>query len=117
MALLSKKTKDTKKKDATSTAVKLEEGVSYGWVLKKPLISEKAALAADNVVYTFVIDMRANKHQVAQAIQERFGSTPVKVNVAITKPQKVRRRTGLGKTNTVKKAIVTMPAGTTLELF
>ena len=42
-------------------------------VIKRPIITEASMLATDEKKYTFEVDVRANKIQVRQAVEEIFG--------------------------------------------
>ena len=86
-------------------------------VIIEPVVSEKSyALMADGK-YTFRVDDRAHKTQIAQAVEEVFG-----VNVAGVRTAKVRskpKRRGLtkGRTRAWKKAVVQLAPGERIELF
>jgi large subunit ribosomal protein L23 len=86
-------------------------------VLIKPLITEKNTMLGAEGKYTFKIDRRANKTQVKQAVESIFKVNVTAVNT-ISVPPKTRRvgRT-IGKTQSWKKAIVTLQAGQRLEIF
>jgi large subunit ribosomal protein L23 len=86
-------------------------------IILEPIVSEKSyALMADGK-YTFRVDDRAHKTQVADAVEEIFG-----VSVAAVRTMKVRakpKRRGLhaGHTRSWKKAIVQLAPGDRIELF
>jgi large subunit ribosomal protein L23 len=86
-------------------------------VLIKPLITEKNTMLGAQGKYTFKIDRRANKAQVRQAVQAIFKVDVTAVNT-ISVPPKTRRvgRT-VGKTQSWKKAVVTVRPGQRIELF
>lgn len=88
-------------------------------VLKNPRITEKAVRAMNGNVYTFDIDPRANKIDVAAAIKHVYKFTPVKVAVATVRAQeKTNRRTGkTGHTSGGKKAYVYLKKGDTIAVF
>jgi len=48
-------------------------------ILKKPRVTEKAALAAEKGVYIFDVDQSANKYLIAAAVKKDYKVTPVKV--------------------------------------
>jgi Ribosomal protein L23 len=87
-------------------------------VLIRPVISEKSYALIGEGKYTFRVHERANKTQVAQAVEDAFG-----VHVAVVRTAKVRakpKRRGLhqGHSRAWKKAIVQLaPAGERIELF
>jgi len=86
-------------------------------VIIGPVVSEKSyALMADGK-YTFRVDDRAHKTQIAHAVEEIFN-----VRVAAVRTAKVRskpKRRGLhgGRTRSWKKAIVQLAPGDRIELF
>jgi large subunit ribosomal protein L23 len=88
-------------------------------VLKRPIITEKSQDQVDFYgQYTFEVDRRANKHQVKEAVEEIFDVTVESVNI-VTMPAK-RGRYGnriVVKKPKWKKAIVTIGAGQSIQLF
>jgi large subunit ribosomal protein L23 len=86
-------------------------------VIIRPVVSEKSYALIAEGKYTFRVDDRAHKTQVARAVEEIFG-----VGVAAVRTQKVRakpKRRGLsqGRTRSWKKAIVQLAPGERIELF
>lgn len=88
-------------------------------VLVKPRITEKAVRSMNANVYTFDIDPRANKIDVARAVKHVYSFTPVKVSVVtIRASKKLNRRTGkMGQTSGGKKAYVYLKKGDTIAVF
>jgi large subunit ribosomal protein L23 len=88
-------------------------------VLKRPIVTEKsnAQAGADNQ-YTFEVDGRANKMQVKDAVETAFNVKVLTVNM-ITIPAKKGRygRMIVTKKPERKKAVVTLAAGNTIQLF
>jgi large subunit ribosomal protein L23 len=86
-------------------------------IIKKPLISEKSmGLMAENK-YTFVVDKRANKIQIKNAVQDIFNVTVLDVKTLIVKGKVKRMGKYQGKTPDKKKAIVTLKQGDKIEIF
>ena len=90
-------------------------------ILREFRVTEKAAnLSANLNQYTFEIDPRANRKEVASAVEEVFNVTVTKVNILIRKP-KVKsdrsRRGRPGKKGGHKKAIVSLKEGDTIEFI
>jgi len=88
-------------------------------VLKKPRITEKATFLTGNKypVYTFEVPDWAGKIQIKKAVEKDFKVTPLKVRI-INLPSKVvnfRRRRGVRPG--VKKAMVYLPAGQTIDII
>ncbi len=89
-------------------------------VLKRPILTEKSLRLADEEnQYVFEVDRRANKLQVKQAVEARFGVTVTDVRIINMKP-KTRRRS-LRQTTVRKpgwkKAIVTLAPGDSIQLY
>lgn len=89
---------------------------AYRKVIKSPIITEKTASLADNNVVVFSVDVNANKTQIKQAVEKIFDVKVDKVNTVNVKPKKKRVGRYTGKTNRVKKAIVKLKEGSSIEL-
>ncbi|MDD4000161.1 MAG: 50S ribosomal protein L23 [Bacilli bacterium] len=83
----------------------------------RPLITEKATKLVDEGKYTFEVMPGINKIEVKRAIEEVFDVNVVSVN--IIKVRKKERRVGKysGFRPAVRKAIVTLQKGQTLDVF
>jgi large subunit ribosomal protein L23 len=86
-------------------------------VVIRPVISEKSYALIAEGKYTFRVNDRAHKTQIAHAVEEIFS-----VRVAGVRTSKVRskpKRRGLhqGRTRAWKKAIVQLAPGERIELF
>jgi len=80
-------------------------------IIKKPIITEKSAVQMENNKYTFEVDYSANKTEIKQAIEEIFEVKVDKVNVVNRKAKSKRVGRYLGKTNRLRKAVVTLKEG------
>ncbi len=88
----------------------------YRDVIKAPIITEKSNdLIKDNNVYTFSVDLNANKTQIKQAIEKIFKVKVESVNIINVNPKKKRVGRYYGKTNKVKKAMVKLSEGSSIE--
>lgn len=91
---------------------------SYGEILKRPLITEKAVIAKEQFGrYAFEVELAASKPAIRQAVERFF-----KVKVKDVKTMIVRgkvRRVGryFGKRANWKKAVVTLAQGQKIDLF
>jgi large subunit ribosomal protein L23 len=68
--------------------------------------------------YVFLVDKRANKNEIAQAIEEIYADKKIKVvsvNTLNVKPKARRVRGRPGMKPGFKKAIVTLEAGDSIE--
>ena len=91
-------------------------------IIKKPVITEKMTAISEKLNrYAFIVDVRANKLQIKQAVQELYGVQVAAVNT-LRYDGKLKSRytkTGIieGKRDAFKKAIVTLAKGETIDFF
>lgn len=91
-------------------------------VLIRPLVTEKMNdIAEQGQKYGFVVDLNANKIQIAKAVETKFGVNVVAVNTVRHKgkqrTQFTRKGRFSGRTPRSKKAIVTLKEGQTIDIF
>ncbi|EDY50893.1 50S ribosomal protein L23 [Streptomyces clavuligerus] len=86
-------------------------------ILVKPVVSEKSYALLDENKYTFVVDPRANKTQIKQAIEKVFSVKVTGVNTINRQGKRKRTRTGFGKRANTKRAIVTLAEGDRIDIF
>lgn len=87
-------------------------------VIKRPLITEKSTFlkSAANTVL-FAVDSRANKNEVADAVEKNFKVKVIDVRT-LNMPGKTKRRgRTVGLRPGWKKAIVTLKEGDKIEFF
>jgi large subunit ribosomal protein L23 len=88
-------------------------------VVIRPLITEKSVSGSRDRKYTFRVHSKANKIQIRSAVERIYSVKVSKVNTANIKG-KPRRRGGRvrpGRTSNWKKAVVTLEAGFTIDIF
>ena len=81
-----------------------------------PVITEKATVLTEQNKVVFRVAMDATKDEIAEAVQELFKVTVVKVNTLIAKGKTKRWRGRPGRRNDVKKAIVTLAEGQSIDV-
>ena len=81
-----------------------------------PVITEKATLLTEQNKVVFQVAQDATKDEIAAAVEELFKVRVIKVNTLITKGKTKRFRGILGKRSDVKKAIVTLQEGQTIDI-
>jgi large subunit ribosomal protein L23 len=88
-------------------------------VIIAPVVSEKSYALMEDGVYTFTVRPSANKSQIRDAVQEIFGVKVLKVNTLNRQGKRKRNRRTFtyGKRPDTKRAIVTLVAGETIDLF
>src|SRR5699024_44988 len=77
-------------------------------ILIAPVVSEKSYELMEDNVYTFIVRPDANKTQIKIAVEKVFGVTVAKVNTLNRQGKRKRTRTGYGKRNDTKRALVTL---------
>lgn len=87
-------------------------------IIKTISFTEKSNLLAEQLQYTFIVDPRATKPQIRNAVTQIFEREVTSVNVLHRKGKRKRNRFGWGKKIDTKRAIVTLKDGQEpLELF
>jgi large subunit ribosomal protein L23 len=86
-------------------------------ILIRPVISEKSYALIAEGKYTFRVDERAHKTQIAQAVREVFGVDVAQVRTAKVRSKPKRRGLATGRTRSWKKAVVQLAPGERIELF
>jgi large subunit ribosomal protein L23 len=81
-----------------------------------PVITEKSTQATEHNQVTFKVRQEATKPQVKEAIEGLFGVKVKAVNTLNQKGKVKRFRGRLGKRNDVKKAIVTLEEGHSIDI-
>ena len=90
------------------------------YILKRPIITEKSMqLANERNTYTFEVDRLANKQQLKEAIEELYGVTVLRVNTTTRNIslKKTGKRRLAKKVAQIKKAMITLKKGDSIELF
>ena len=87
-------------------------------IIKRPLITEKSAWegAARNR-YSFLVDMRASKHQIGVAVSKIYNVRVAGVRTQIRKGRTYRTRHGVASTGDWKKAVVQLHPDHKIDLF
>ncbi len=88
-------------------------------IILRPVVSEKSYGLLDDGVYTFVVDPRATKIEIAGAIEAIFNVRVAKVNTLNRKGKRKRNRRSAtyGQRPDTKRAIVTLAPGGRIDLF
>ena len=86
-------------------------------VIRRPLITEKATKALEITQYTFEVDHRAAKPDIKSAVEKMFDVRVI--GVSTMNPPRRTRRVGRfsGKRSQVKKAVVRLAEGNSIQLF
>jgi len=91
-------------------------------IIHKPVITEKMTDMGEKLNrFGFIVEKSANKLQIKQAVQDLYSVDVIAVNTINYAGKKKSRFTkgGVisGKTNSYKKAIVTLAEGETIDFY
>jgi len=85
-------------------------------IIRSPVITEKSTMASENNQVIFNVASGATKPEIKKAVETLF-SVKVKAVNTLNRKGKVKRFRGMtGKQNDVKKAIVTLQEGSTIDV-
>ena len=85
-------------------------------VILAPHITEKATILSEQNKVVFKVSHDATKDEIATAVEELFKVNVLKVNTVVTKGKVKRFRGIIGKRSDVKKAIVTLAEGQSIDV-
>jgi large subunit ribosomal protein L23 len=91
-------------------------------IIIKPIITEKMTALGEKLGrYGFVVDKHANKLQIKKAVKELYGVEVEEVNTMTYAGKRKSRNTKsgvlTGKTNSFKKAIITLAKGESIDFY
>ena len=86
-------------------------------IVIRPIVSEKSYSGLEGNSYTFLVAPAANKTEIREAIQQIWNVRVLSVNTMNRKGKVKRSRLGTGKRPDQKRAVVTLAAGDTIEIF
>lgn len=112
-----KKKADAKKAPDASEHVATAASDQAAATILAPIVTEKAASLSENSVMVFKVAQNANRVQVRNAFRELYNVTPVKVNIINVRGKRVRFGRQRGQRVGMKKALVTLPKGTRIDIF
>ena len=87
------------------------------FLIKNPLITEKATAESSLGKYTFLVDKKANKPEVKKAVENIYKVKVTRVNIVNARPKSRRLGRTMGVRPGYKKAIVTLAAGQKLDIL
>jgi len=87
-------------------------------VVIRPIVSEKSYAGLEAGAYTFLVARDANKTEIKEAVQQIWNVRVLSVNTINRKGKTKRSRMGVtGRRPDQKRAVVTLAAGDTIEIF
>jgi large subunit ribosomal protein L23 len=85
-------------------------------VIVAPMITEKATLLSEQNKVVFQVSMDSTKDEIATAVEQLFKVNVTKVNTLIQKGKTKRFRGRPGRRSDLKKAIVTLQEGQSIDI-
>ncbi|NLJ86246.1 MAG: 50S ribosomal protein L23 [Firmicutes bacterium] len=86
-------------------------------IIRRPIVSERTMVLMEENKYTFVVDLKATKSQIREAVEQIFDVKVEKINTMRMTGKMRRMGRYEGKRPDWKKAIVTVREGDRIELF
>lgn len=99
------------KKQAADSNVRL----SHYDVVRSPIITEKSTMMSEQNKTVFKVSKDASKLEIKEAVEALFGVNVVSVNTLVRKGKAKGFRGTAGRQSDVKKAVVTLAAGQTID--
>lgn len=85
-------------------------------ILKNPIVTEKSSMGSQYGQVTFSVDTKATKPEIKAAVEALFKVKVTAVNTILQKGKTKRFKGIVGKRSDVKKAIVTLAEGQTIDM-
>ncbi len=98
------------KKDAKQVAEWMYE------IIRTPVITEKATMGSEHGQVTFKVPLSASKPRIKTAVETLFDVKVKGVNTLVQKGKNKRFRGIMGRRSDMKKAVVTLEEGQTIDV-
>ncbi len=85
-------------------------------IIRRPVITEKATLASESNAVVFEVAPEATKPLIKAAVEALFGVKVKAVNTLVRKGKVKRFRGRMGRQSDVKKAVVTLVEGQSIDV-
>jgi len=86
-------------------------------IIKRPHVTEKVTTLVEKNIHTFIVDRRANKIAIKEAIYELYKVKPLKINIVNVKGKEIMNRGKTGFKKGFKKALVYLKEGDKIEVI
>ena len=84
-------------------------------IIQKPILTEKSTTLNQFNQYSFIVSNDSNSYEIKKAIEQIFKVKVTKVNTAIVRGKIKSFKGNLGYKKDLKKAIVTLAEGNTID--
>jgi len=88
----------------------------YYDIIRSPVITEKSTILGEQNKVVFNVAKNATKPQIKEAVEALFGVKVKSVNTLVRKGKVKRFRNTVGRQSDVKKAIVTLEEGHSIDI-
>ncbi len=85
-------------------------------IIRSPVVTEKSTMASEHNQVVFDVAIDATKPAIKEAVEALFSVKVTAVNTLVRKGKVKRFRNRLGVRNDVKKAIVTLAEGQSIDI-
>jgi large subunit ribosomal protein L23 len=85
-------------------------------IIRRPVVTEKSTMASEANQVVFDVAVDATKPEIKAAIEQLFSVKVTAVNTLVRKGKVKRFRGRLGTRNDVKKAVVTLADGQSIDI-
>jgi len=85
-------------------------------IIREPIVTEKSTMGSAHGQVTFKVPLTATKPRIKTAVETLFSVDVTNVNTLIQKGKVKRFKAAMGKRSDVKKAIVTLKEGQTIDV-
>ena len=85
-------------------------------IIRSPVVTEKSTMASEHNQVVFDVAIDATKPAIKEAVEALFSVKVTAVNTLVRKGKVKRFRNRLGTRNDVKKAIVTLADGQSIDI-
>ncbi|WP_127523787.1 50S ribosomal protein L23 [Mesorhizobium sp. Z1-4] len=85
-------------------------------VIVSPVVTEKSTLASENNQVVFNVSRNATKPEIKAAVEALFSVKVTGVNTLLRKGKVKRFRGTIGRQSDVKKAVVTLAEGQSIDI-
>ena len=90
-------------------------------IIKRPALTEKSQAMQEKSKYVFVVELTANKIEIAKEVKKMYGVEVKDVQtmrqIGKKKSKSTRTKVTSGRTFTIKKAIVTVAMGEVIDFY
>jgi large subunit ribosomal protein L23 len=84
--------------------------------LRKPRVTEKSSLLAEQNIYAFEVAREATKMTIMQNVKQLYNVTPLRVNIVNIPAKKKMSKGKVGKKQAIKKAYIYLKKGDTIDI-